>query len=716
MAPVPRRPPPTPLIPRPTLIVPSTPVPVTSFIPRKLFLQLLAGTVCIFILTVLFWKFPGIVRFFTKNKVLREGNATTTRYVKTWYGWVTSQRHESNKRVLRKLLAKLNNLASWRSSKVDFQWVWWDHGEQNPSTSQDRGKERLPKWMRGNGFVTADAIWNSGSVPRHTPGSNSRVELPSFPSAAGALLPPNAPEPIVLCKKRAIQTNVSLHEAFGNIVPARYPLGRRLRHTDFAYDFGSNTGSLVVPHINKRLKLLWQLPHDRGPSRIPIIAPALNNPSFPQSFSTPCLSQPRRSPPTRGIKPHAVSRSESAEVSNIPSGSLPNLQRSRKYQIWSARMGLLTLKCIGLSTHTLPRGPPGTPQSSLFGSLSFGNSADYQINEYYGRANNPSSSDISDLSLGSSEHQYSVSRLTSVKGHETETDIPDGQSVSSSSVPLSLPLHRLPPPHDKGLQNDETTLIGKAHSQKRSGPERKADYIVQANGWSHWEVRLLDNLHRRLEWLSDQLNPGRRTFHFALLANHWLNTETWIVYDPISRVSIDARRRLGDPRFNIPYPNPQWGPHPKYPKTHHCLAHTPKINAWRAAMNQSRRAAGLRKFIKRIELYDSSAEDPPDGKVDPASWIIRKPPQGVSLTSRQMETYYEGGAGWQEKLSDWQKIRRGYRIQKAIHEGRVNRTRAKEIAYGIGRCYQRAAARLFRPETDGEMRLMNPRILRSALF
>jgi hypothetical protein len=67
-----------------------------------------------------------------------------------------------------------------------------------------------------------------------------------------------------------------------------------------------------------------------------------------------------------------------------------------------------------------------------------------------------------------------------------------------------------------------------------------------------------------------------------------------------------------------------------------------------------------------------------------------------------METYYEGGTGWQEKLSDWQKIRRGYRVQKAIHEGRVNRTRAKQIIYGITQHYQRASSRPFRPESNGE--------------
>ncbi|RAL13822.1 uncharacterized protein BO97DRAFT_387765 [Aspergillus homomorphus CBS 101889] len=202
------------------------------------------------------------------------------------------------------------------------------------------------------------------------------------------------------------------------------------------------------------------------------------------------------------------------------------------------------------------------------------------------------------------------------------------------------------------------------------------------------DVQLIDDLNRRLKWLSNQLSPGRRPYHFALLANHWLNTETWIVIDPPTRISIDARRRLGDPRFNDPYPAVDWTPRPKYPKTQRKTANVPKINSWRAAVNRNRKACGFDDVIKGVELFEGSADTPPDGKVDPACWILRKPPQGFSISSRQGTVFYEGGAGWQETLDDWQKVRRGYRIRKAIHEGRVNRKRAKEIALGITRYYR----------------------------
>ncbi|KAF9887901.1 hypothetical protein FE257_009423 [Aspergillus nanangensis] len=175
-----------------------------------------------------------------------------------------------------------------------------------------------------------------------------------------------------------------------------------------------------------------------------------------------------------------------------------------------------------------------------------------------------------------------------------------------------------------------------------------------------------------------------------MLANHWMNKETWIVYDPPSRVPIETRRKLGDPRFNKPYPQPDTAPKHKYPQVTHTVADNPRLNSWRKAVNRYRKAAGVQGVIKSVQLYESSADEPPDGMVDPASWVLRKPPQGIGLSRKQENAFYEGGAGWQETLSDWQRVRRGYRISKAIHEGRVNRTRAKQLVHAISRRRQRA--------------------------
>ncbi|RMJ29085.1 hypothetical protein PHISP_00028 [Aspergillus sp. HF37] len=218
--------------------------------------------------------------------------------------------------------------------------------------------------------------------------------------------------------------------------------------------------------------------------------------------------------------------------------------------------------------------------------------------------------------------------------------------------------------------------------------------LVPPERLSDWEVRLVNNLERKLEWFLQEVEPGRRPFHFTTLANHWLNKKTWMVLDPASRTPIDARRQHGDPRFNVPYPAQTYGSKPKYPSVSRRRAHTPQINSWRAAVNRQRKASGLRDFIKAVELFDSSsADEPPDGKIDPASWVLRKPPQGFAMPTKQQNAYYDGITGWQETLSDWQKVRRGYRVRKIVHDGRVNRNRVKDLARGIAGCYQTSLSR-----------------------
>ncbi|KAJ5129896.1 uncharacterized protein N7515_005935 [Penicillium bovifimosum] len=204
------------------------------------------------------------------------------------------------------------------------------------------------------------------------------------------------------------------------------------------------------------------------------------------------------------------------------------------------------------------------------------------------------------------------------------------------------------------------------------------------------------------------MTPGQKPYHFALLANHWLNKETWLVIDPVSRVSNDARRKWGDPRFNVPYPSPDWSPRPKYPVARRKRAQRPRIDSWRAAVNKQRKISGVRDAIRTVTLYDESAEEPPDGHIDPGCWALPKPPQGFEMSTAQKNAWYEGGAGWQETLEDWQHVHRGYRVQKALHEGRVNRGKLKEVASRVNRCCRTASGKLI-PNHDAKKRkVSNP--------
>ncbi|KAL4820320.1 hypothetical protein BDW67DRAFT_115766 [Aspergillus spinulosporus] len=696
MAPVPYRPPPTPLIQQRPLIAPSfTPFQPTSFIPWKLFLQLLAGTVCIFILTVLIWKFPRLLRSFTKGRILREGNTTSSRYAKTWYGWVSLQRHEARKRVVRDYMAKIHSWSPWRSSKADFEWIWRYSEQKELSTYQERGKHQL-SWPVFHGHETIGSIWSHCSPSIAEPLTIRGLETASPPIATGALPTPHTPRPMAT-PVRATRTDIPICEGYGNNSLPGYSTVRQLQRDRIGRGFRSDTSTHELPYIGKSFTSLSKLSFPRISRRVPLGYLNHTQPS-PHSFSMPCLPQAEQSPPYRYAHSTVTTRSGRTGSADIPSDIYLTFRRSRKYQVWSARMGLQTLKCLGYSTHTLPRGPPGSPKSAVLGSLSLDAAASEIVHQYRQRPKWTSSSDISDLFLYGSDQQYNSRLPVSLPEHRTEGSVQkEWHSLPLQRSPLA-PLHRptLITWYENSLADLQTSITKPEIENKQSSSQRRnllnpgkiPHRLTQPKNWSNWEVRLIENLDRRLGWIEGQLTPGQRPFHFALLANHWLNRDTWIVFDPVSRVDTDRRRLWGDPRFNVPYPMPSSVPTAKYPKSTRQPAHTPKINSWRVAVNQQRKASGQKVFLHSIEHYDSSVEDPPDGHIDPASWVLRRPPQGFGLSSRQGERYYEGGAGWQEKLSDWQKIKRGYRIRKAIFEGRVNRRRAKELVYGIARYYR----------------------------
>ncbi|RAK94860.1 uncharacterized protein BO80DRAFT_315546, partial [Aspergillus ibericus CBS 121593] len=377
------------------------------------------------------------------------------------------------------------------------------------------------------------------------------------------------------------------------------------------------------------------------------------------------------------------------------------IKTSRKYQVWSTWMELQEPKYAEFLCT-----PPGTPTSELLASTSSdhlpicmpiqqarkGTTGSSSLNSSnrilfdprkrgHIEKGGPAGSPIHGSGPKDALHTQLRPRY-----YSTILKVSDCGKLSSSEGVSSFARQKRPMRmhclDERGYRQGNNTRLNSLSTEK-----------IPIKELSNWEIQFIDGLDRKLEWLYNQLSPGRRPYHFAMLANHWLNRETWVVIDPPTRISIDARRQLGDPRFNVPYPEPDWTPKPKYPKMLRKTACTPRIDSWRVAVNRNREISGPRDIVKVCQLYDDAADDPPDGKVDPSCWILRKPPQGIHMSTRQKQVYYEGGAGWQETLDDWQRVRRGYRIRKAIHEGRVNRTRAKEIATGISRYYRMVAAK-----------------------
>jgi hypothetical protein len=685
------------------------PIRVTRYISLKVLIQLFVGTICIFVLAVLFWKIGQFFRFLTRDRVVRQGKTVNTRYARTWYGWVPLQRHEFHKKLFQNSLQRLLSWTSWRSSKADFRWVWWDPGQKELEKYKERRRflRWVPKCFRSYEFATADAIWNPGPpVGQYpAPGENRGERLypgrttPSTQNMCRAVF--KSSERQSSHNTSSSQMSMSDHSQLSP--SASTQLHRRLKGNSTTDTIQIRDLRILYDLGGMPLPLNHSIYVRRGNCMV-LLFPNRNQ-MLRQNLSMPCLLSTETGPSRLVDRSGGFYSAQNLMPREAASPSIQKRPRALAYQMWSARMELQTSRCIRYNQGPL-LGPPGSPESGLLGSFSSERTALFEVvpRTIGRRTANPSSSATSH-GVSIKQHSDHDRRQISDKGAQdcvaehrrSKQQLRIDNSSRRSAEGRDLCLEAASP---GGVQSsprsDRVERARKLHKVKNSTKLRKrrqskarhlAPRKVPLRRLSTWESRLAHDLNRKLKWLVEQLSPGRRTFHFALLANHWLNRETWVVFDPISRVPIEARRLWGDPRFNSPYPIPRWEPKPKYPEPLCKTANRPHLNSWRAAVNRNRRASGLRDVVKGVVLLEGS-DEPPDGKVDPASWILRRPPQGFAMSTTQRDAYYEGGAGWQETLSDWQRVRRGYRIRKAIYEGKANRTRMKEVAVGLTRYFQ----------------------------
>nr|QKG86315.1 hypothetical protein [Aspergillus sp. FM242] len=706
---------PTLTIPRPTKGAPTIPLPGRKYISLKVLLQLFAGTVCIFFLAVLFWRLGRFLRRFTKDRVLG-GNITASRYAKTWYGWIPLQQHERNKAWLKRWFHWIRNWTSWQSSKDDYSWVWWNPGQmETKSRRKKQGPLRLlPACFEDYEYTAADTIWGTRSC---MPPLSNRTG-PCLPFAMSGALQSRETTRVTTRESYSVsrwkhgENAPTIHEESIIMETNGMTLeidARRILSCSAANQSRPLADETPTSCTSRRFFSLDQAsPFQKGNCPVELFADYEQSLRYWQSL--PCVLTPELV--LQKMKEWSQVSRNSAETSHpqrMPDTS-EFLRYTRKYQVWSARMEVNPAAGAVYGMGKFPA-PPGSPCSEMLRSISsqhtFCLESTRRARGTIAMSVSSGSSEFLRVSFGRKSHPRERARLM-----HPQNDGPDDESWTSvhiltspqpsrhsttGTVPLKFHERATKRP---GWQALSAPVKRHAQAENHAGEKRLQTMRTQrlsenTKGYlfpqvtvpigclSDWEIRLIDGLDRRLDWLSDQLSPGRRAFHFAMLANHWLNKKTWIVYDPISRVPIEARRLLGDPRFNVPYPLPDWSAKPKYPQVHRKVVHEPRIDSWRIAVNRNRRHTGIQDFIKAVELYDGSIEEPPDGDVDPACWILRKPPQGFGRSKKQEEAYYEGGAGWQETLGDWQRVRRGYRIHKAIHEGRVNRGRVKEIGHDI---------------------------------
>ncbi|KAF7157153.1 hypothetical protein CNMCM6106_002235 [Aspergillus hiratsukae] len=640
-----------------------------------------------------------------KACTIGQGKTVNARYARTWYGWVPLQRHEFHKRLFQNCFQRLLGWTSWRSSKADFRWVWWDPGQKELEKYKERrGFLRwVPKCFRSYEFTTADAIWNPGppypapaekAAERLCPGRNTPTQ-----NMCRAVL--KSSEIRGSPNISSSQMSMSDHSQLSPM--ASTLLDRRLEGNSTTDTIHIRDLRILYDHGGMPLPLNHSIYVRRGNCMV-LLFPNRNQ-MLRQNLSMPCLLSTGTAPSRLVDRSEGFYTAQNLRPREVASGSIQKRPRALAYQMWSARMELQTSRCIRYNQGPL-LGPPGSPESGLLGSFSSERTALLEmVPRFIGRRTANPSSDATSHGVSMKQHSdHDRRQMSDERAQDSEAERRrfkqqprvDNSSCRSAEGRDLGPEAACPggvqsPPRSDRVErarklhkvNNSTKLQKKHQSKARHQAPRK----VPLRRLSTWESRLAHDLNRKLKWLVEQLSPGRRPFHFALLANHWLNRETWVVLDPISRVPIEARRLWGDPRFNSPYPMPHWEPRPKYPESPCKTANRPHLISWRVAVNRNRRASGLRDVVKSAALLEGS-DEPPDGKVDPASWILRRPPQGFAMSTTQQDAYYEGGAGWQETLSDWQRVSRGYRIRKAIYEGRANRTRMKEITVGLTRYFQ----------------------------
>ena len=700
--------------PRPPKGPPGVPIRVRTKIGVGVFIKVFAGTFCIFILGVLVWRISKCLRRLTHHRVVGGGQSPDARYIKTWYGWISLQRHEANKIAIRRVYEKYHRWTDWKSTHQDYRWIWWDPGQKDMEKYyQSRRPLRwLPSSFRSYPEIPVDMIWNPGPPRNHVVSGDMALERCREGGEGSACHDDvgHASDMVSMLPDVNSRNDCQHQRAFRTQFSSIALATRRdlISRQNFAYKRSrcSQSSHLLL----EKGRLFWTVNNARHlPKRRSILSEfSTFEPRKQRCVSLPCL-------PSVNVKSETLSRrintsweSEISTEQDTP--EIPMIRRcSRKYQVWSTRMqiqpsGLIQYKQCGFL------GPPGSPKSELLTSfVSRQHTASESLPMVHERRNISSFQPRSQASSSVATTYFTArSKLTNSQAGDFEKRwqstpflcdqtlslTPIGNALTRRYGSCSLPnVDRL----SSFLQQNMAPKANPQRSDKQKKPDITKAVAIRSRQWSlvpldhlnDCEIRLMDNLDRRLEWLLSELEPGRKPFHFATLANHWLNRETWIVLDPVSRVPIDARRTWGDPRFNVPYPTQTYEPTPKYPVVIRKRAHTPKINSWRIAINRQRKASGLRDIVKAVELFDDpSADEPPDGKIDPACWMLRKPPQGYAKSAKQDNTYYEAGSGWQETFSDWQKVRRGYRIRKAVYEGRVNRNRVKQLARGITRYYR----------------------------
>lgn len=220
-------------------------------------------------------------------------------------------------------------------------------------------------------------------------------------------------------------------------------------------------------------------------------------------------------------------------------------------------------------------------------------------------------------------------------GSSQQTDSTNSQLVRSSLLDSSGNLH-------SGSKHNHPKPVESSFRTRADKQSKVLDV----------EWRFVDTLGRHLEWLANECQPGQRGFKFQILPKNWIKNGKFLVYTNPCGASVEYMRRYA--QCDVAADDyEQIDRRKSSTAVSRRRVRTASIEAWRAAINTARRNHAMT-GVRSVEIFVSSTEDITDAVIDPSNWILRRPPQGFEMPSRQKTAYYYGGIGRWAKLEEWQ--------------------------------------------------------------
>ncbi|KAI5310360.1 hypothetical protein KEM55_007954 [Ascosphaera atra] len=667
---------------------------VTTRISVRAFLLLFVGTILIFGGSIVIWRIGHFLRRFSVAKVVGEKRGPPKRYAKTWHGWVEFEKHQERRRRRKQTLDGVLIWLRIKSPRERYHRLWSGSGS-DASEAPDPATGAQADGANNPIAIDIERLIRPIQEDAYRPTIHHHGEPTSV---RGQLDQPCQPLEAPSTSSRTPLTSVLGNCSNGLLQKQQYKMS------------GGDAKSNGVKMPNGRASLVKGM---RVLSRsMPSLAIPATQSSLPQARAhKKCASESDQD--TTGTNTAIIPRKRSISRKSCSvhrhsdeSGGSRNFFRCRgnrrgstifalakQYQAWNAKMQLKPLDMAGPWQGGLA-GRPGTPIPHALRMM---------IGSAYASpaSSSASSESLREKGLSMQSVYYRLPETLPRYPYRLERPscVKMGTETASSNLGLLGDAHNdlITIPEASAEASHSAAIVRRSTSRSKDSQPAGAPLIVNLDRLNsvrkRWrtdassrsiadnltipEVHLMYDLDRKLEWLSGELEPYRRPSSFLLVFNHWLNKDTWVVYDGPGRVPLhdrlesDRKRRKkaaqkkGEEKGKGP--DVQQEEHTSQGETMEPSKSSKKrrLNSWRHAINSARRSSGLETFLQGANTL-SSIDDPPDGVIDTASWVIRRPPQGFPVSKRQATAYFEGTGGVFETYQDWQNVGRCYGLKRLI--------------------------------------------------